>query len=133
MTNALALLRLLPTSDSNKDAEILALRHQIMVLKRQLHGDSPGSPQPIRRLATRSASRAAGDQRHVPAASVCGVPEQVREYQYADLLPDDLRQRLDEWDDDEDESRPHYRSDLSLAPGWKVGGYANWLACVTEA
>lgn len=39
VTNALALLRLLPMSDRDKDAEILALRHQIMVLERQLHGD----------------------------------------------------------------------------------------------
>ncbi|WP_323373838.1 integrase core domain-containing protein [Plantactinospora alkalitolerans] len=39
MTNALALLRLLPTSDRDKDTEILALRHQIMVLQRQLHSD----------------------------------------------------------------------------------------------
>jgi putative transposase len=38
VTNALALLRLLPMSDRAKDAEILALRHQIMVLERQLHG-----------------------------------------------------------------------------------------------
>jgi putative transposase len=38
MTNALAMLRLLPMSDRAKDAEILALRHQIMVLERQLHG-----------------------------------------------------------------------------------------------
>ncbi|MFG2043014.1 tyrosine-type recombinase/integrase [Dactylosporangium sp. NPDC048998] len=36
MTNALALLRLLPMSDSAKDAEILALRHQITVLERHL-------------------------------------------------------------------------------------------------
>jgi putative transposase len=35
VTNALALLRLLPMSDRDKDAEILALRHQIMVLQRQ--------------------------------------------------------------------------------------------------
>jgi transposase InsO family protein len=41
VTNALALLRLLPMSDSDKDAEILALRHQIMVLERQLYGDRP--------------------------------------------------------------------------------------------
>ncbi|GIE89097.1 hypothetical protein [Actinoplanes regularis] len=54
-------------------------------------------------------------------------PEQVREYQYADLLPDDLREQLDEWGgDDEDDEGPGYQSDLSLAPGWKVGGYANW-------
>jgi transposase InsO family protein len=36
VTNAFALLRLLPMSDRDKDAEILALRHQIMVLERQL-------------------------------------------------------------------------------------------------
>jgi hypothetical protein len=39
VTNALALLRLLPMSDRDKDAEVLALRHQIMILQRQLHGD----------------------------------------------------------------------------------------------
>jgi hypothetical protein len=39
VTNALAMLRLLPMSDRAKDAEILALRHQIMVLERQLHGE----------------------------------------------------------------------------------------------
>jgi hypothetical protein len=39
VTNALALLRLLPMSDRDKDTEILALRHQITVLQRQLHGE----------------------------------------------------------------------------------------------
>jgi transposase InsO family protein len=38
VTNALAMLRLFPMSDRAKDAEILALRHQIMVLQRQLGG-----------------------------------------------------------------------------------------------
>jgi hypothetical protein len=36
ITNAFALLRLLPGSDLDKDAEILALRHQLAVLHRQL-------------------------------------------------------------------------------------------------
>jgi hypothetical protein len=36
VTNTLALLRLLPCSDRDKDAEILALRHQITVPQRQL-------------------------------------------------------------------------------------------------
>jgi putative transposase len=38
VTNALAMLRLLSMSDRDKDAEILALRHQITVLERQLQG-----------------------------------------------------------------------------------------------
>ncbi|GII33034.1 hypothetical protein [Planotetraspora mira] len=36
VTNAFAALRLLPIGDRGKDAEILALRHQIGVLERQL-------------------------------------------------------------------------------------------------
>jgi hypothetical protein len=39
VTNTLTLLRLLPTSDRAKDTEILALRHQITVLERHLHGE----------------------------------------------------------------------------------------------
>ncbi|PVE12402.1 helix-turn-helix domain-containing protein [Streptomyces scopuliridis] len=38
-TNAFAALRLLPMSDRDKDTEILALRHQITVLERQLGPD----------------------------------------------------------------------------------------------
>ncbi|ASQ93305.1 hypothetical protein CGL27_09385 [Streptomyces sp. 11-1-2] len=39
VTHAFAVLRLLPMSDRGKDAEILALRHQLMVLERQLGKD----------------------------------------------------------------------------------------------
>ncbi|MFE9068645.1 hypothetical protein [Streptomyces violaceusniger] len=39
VTNAFAMLRLLPLADRNKDAEILALRHQITVLERRLGKD----------------------------------------------------------------------------------------------
>jgi putative transposase len=38
VTNALAMLRLLPMTDRAKDVEILAVRHQLAVLQRQLHG-----------------------------------------------------------------------------------------------
>ncbi len=38
VTNAFALLRLLPLSDRDKDAEILALRHQVTLPERQLGG-----------------------------------------------------------------------------------------------
>lgn len=35
-TNGLAMLRLLPMGDRDKDVEILALRHQVTILQRQL-------------------------------------------------------------------------------------------------
>ncbi|MGE5830142.1 MAG: integrase, partial [Micromonosporaceae bacterium] len=38
VTNAFALLRLLPGGDRDKDIEILSLRHQLAVLQRQLDG-----------------------------------------------------------------------------------------------
>jgi putative transposase len=39
--DAFAALRLLPMSDRAKDIEILALRHQASVLRRQLGADRP--------------------------------------------------------------------------------------------
>lgn len=41
MTNTFALLRLLPMSDRDKDVEVLALRHQITILERQLGDTRP--------------------------------------------------------------------------------------------
>ena len=41
VTNALVLLWLLAISDQAKDAEILAVRHQIAFLERQLHRRQP--------------------------------------------------------------------------------------------
>jgi hypothetical protein len=56
VANVFALLRLLPVSSRDKDAEILALRHQLLVLPRQL---SPGRVRftPADRVATNSAGK----------------------------------------------------------------------------
>lgn len=55
-------------------------------------------------------------------------PEQVREYQYGALLPKKLHARITAWqkEAEKDETGRSYQYDLSLAPGWKVGGFANW-------
>ncbi|MCF2533947.1 integrase core domain-containing protein [Yinghuangia soli] len=50
MANAFAALRLLPMSDRDKDAEILALRHQTTVLERQLGDRRPSFTAPDRAL-----------------------------------------------------------------------------------
>jgi hypothetical protein len=60
VTNTFALLRLLPMSDRDKDIEILALRHRLLVLQRQvgkpaftdtdrvvLAGPAPGPREPL--------------------------------------------------------------------------------------
>jgi hypothetical protein len=49
VTNAFAVLRLLPMSDWDKDVEILALRHQITVLERQLGKEKVRSTRAIGR------------------------------------------------------------------------------------
>lgn len=50
VTNAFAVLRLLPMSDRDKDIEILALRHQITILERQLGDRRPRFTAPERAL-----------------------------------------------------------------------------------
>ncbi|MFF6915737.1 hypothetical protein [Streptomyces sp. NPDC012466] len=55
-------------------------------------------------------------------------PEQVGEHQWGHLLPLPVRARLDEWEDWEDEDAVSYQFDLSIPPGWKVGGFASWPA-----
>jgi hypothetical protein len=65
---------------------------------------------------------AAVEEEHVPVPCVVR-PEQVREYQYGGLLPADLDARITAWERDTGVS---YQYDLSLSPGWKVGGFANW-------
>ncbi|WP_409098318.1 hypothetical protein [Streptomyces galilaeus] len=49
MASAFAMLRLLPMSDRDMDVEVLALRHQIAVLERQLNGQQPHPTQHLGR------------------------------------------------------------------------------------
>lgn len=63
-------------------------------------------------------------------------PEQVVEHEYVELLPEDLQERIEEWEErlaEQAESESgegaeplDYDSDFSVAPGWKVGGYTHW-------
>jgi putative transposase len=71
VANTFALLRLLPWSDRGRDAEILALRHRIMVLERQLGG------QRVRFTPGDRAFLAALPHR-LPVAVLCGVRLLVR-------------------------------------------------------
>jgi hypothetical protein len=85
VTNAFAALRLLPMSDRDKDAEILALRHQLVVLQRQL-GPARARPgevgagvaQFVDEVGDRGICRVAGEggsaQRSAPAGSFLMTP-----------------------------------------------------------
>jgi hypothetical protein len=64
-------------------------------------------------------------------------PEQVVTYPFAGLLPEELCARIDAWEDafaeeaeqtaDESTAEPlGYQYDLSIPPGWRVGGFASW-------
>ncbi|MFF0018548.1 hypothetical protein [Streptomyces sp. NPDC005374] len=66
-------------------------------------------------------------------------PEQMVTYPFAGLLPEELCDRLDAWDvalEEEAEQTAGastteplgYQYDLSIPPGWRVGGFASWHA-----
>ncbi|GAA3635444.1 hypothetical protein ACG5V6_07625 [Streptomyces chitinivorans] len=53
-------------------------------------------------------------------------PEPVVEYPAPLELDEELSRRIHAWE----EGRPYdYQSDLSVAPGWKLGGWGNWSFC----
>lgn len=66
-----------------------------------------------------------GSDDYVPDPCIV-YPEQVIEHEYAELLPSDLRNRIEEWENRDAEEAPRYQYDLSIPPGWKVGGFASW-------
>ncbi|MFD9337188.1 hypothetical protein ACFWBF_22705 [Streptomyces sp. NPDC060028] len=65
-------------------------------------------------------------------------PEQVATYPFAGLLPNELCARIDAWEEALEEAAeeegdhdsaaepPGYQYDLSIPPGWRVGGFASW-------
>ncbi|MFE0652070.1 hypothetical protein ACFVZH_26175 [Streptomyces sp. NPDC059534] len=61
-------------------------------------------------------------------------PEQVITYPWAedDTLPAALTARIDAWDDAQEAAHgrdaPCYQSDLSIPPGWRVGGFPSWAS-----
>ncbi|MDX2819110.1 hypothetical protein PV410_42420 [Streptomyces sp. PA03-5A] len=66
-------------------------------------------------------------------------PEQVDTYPYAGLLPEKLLARIDTWEDaleqrveqsagETTQEQLAYQYDLSIPPGWRVGGFASWHA-----
>ncbi|MFC6593624.1 hypothetical protein [Kitasatospora paranensis] len=85
-----------------------------------------------------------GFEGYVPEPCVLH-PEQVTTYPFAGLLPEELCARIDAWDEAMDEAMDEawdeaeesaggddavasvrYQDDLSIPPGWRVGGFASW-------
>ncbi|MFD7500488.1 hypothetical protein [Streptomyces sp. NPDC059850] len=60
-------------------------------------------------------------------------PEEVVEHEWIELLSEDIQERIGAWEEDlmdavaeGEEYELSYTGDLSIAPGWKVGGFARW-------
>ncbi|MEW2634832.1 hypothetical protein AB0903_25110 [Streptomyces sp. NPDC048389] len=99
--------------------------HEPAVELRWRHSDEVGET-----LTDQPEPEVVGSEGYVPTP--CALdPERVIEYQDIGLLPEDLQERIEEWEGDEeelDEDSVLYQSDLSIAPGWKAGGFASWHA-----
>lgn len=76
-----------------------------------------------------------GDEGYVPEPCTLD-PEQVIEHEWVELLGESLQERIEEWEETNEEEAGveaagrgeflTYADDFSIAPGWKVGGYAIW-------
>ncbi|MFF9158444.1 hypothetical protein ACF1AB_40175 [Streptomyces sp. NPDC014846] len=64
-------------------------------------------------------------------------PEQVATYPFAGLLPEELCARIAAWEEELEEEAEQsavdgaaepvgYQYDLSIPPGWRIGGFASW-------
>jgi hypothetical protein len=77
VTHAFAALRILPMTDREKDVEILALRHQLTVLQRQL-GDQRPQLRPEDRAPRADPSRSSASDRASAEARLVGITSRVR-------------------------------------------------------
>ncbi|MER7492885.1 hypothetical protein ABT033_09675 [Streptomyces pharetrae] len=95
-------------------------RHDLHVqLRRRRSEDvtTPSAEQPFPEVV--------GREELVPSPCVVH-PEEVVEYPYLEVLSPSLQGRIEAWEGPEDEEGVQYISDLSTAPGWKVGGHIAW-------
>jgi hypothetical protein len=81
-------------------------------------------------LASAPTSRADLDRSLVPRPCVLH-PERVTEYPWDEVLPEAMVRDLDEWEASTDPEHRNgfdldYQTSLSIAPGSKVGGWAEW-------
>ncbi len=80
------------------------------------------------RLAEQPEPELVGFEGYVPEPCVLH-PEQVLTYQYGGLLPPELETAIEVWEHWREEGRSarySYRYDLSIPPGWRIGGFASW-------
>ncbi|MFE2042508.1 hypothetical protein ACFXAZ_16590 [Streptomyces sp. NPDC059477] len=94
-------------------------RHEPHVELRWRHSDSTGPW-----LTEQPAPEVVGREELVPSPCVL-YPEQVVEHPYLMTLDAELRDRIAAWEGPDTEG-DRYLSELSTAPGWKVGGYLTW-------
>ncbi|MFE7099504.1 hypothetical protein [Streptomyces erythrochromogenes] len=87
-------------------------------------------------LATPPQPPVVGSDGFVPEPCVLH-PERVVSYPFIGLLPQELYARLDTWEEAQDAQADQsadehmadpvgYQYDLSIPPGWRVGGFASW-------
>lgn len=55
------------------------------------------------------------------------TPERIREYLAIGDLPEEMQQRIWEWEDTDAAQGYSYQYHLSVAPGTKIGGYVQWV------
>lgn len=53
-------------------------------------------------------------------------PEQIVECPYQDYLPSELNARIQAWEQDSGDGHATYQYELSIANGWKIGGWDTW-------